>query len=1189
MGLMLVYVGPFWGVEPTSAHFTQKGKDSRKAWQNFVQEAWSEAPRKIFKWLQGKTLVWNLAVSLDGRWAAGPAVWQGEPSAQDRPRRAPGPRKSLVTGGPTSTLVCALLKKTGGPIMRYKNGSSPVDVLDQGEDEDLVLAPTEELKVMKEEDEIKFWRQMWRDQDHGLGFKVDQSYAGDSFFDRKMRAIMLAKEGEGKPVYDPRRSIYNQSLHDHLHAVLDNRKPGVADLQYRLVALSNDDKFQEQLVQWWHAIGEVIIPRLIEKRVVDQNLETLALLFQFMYKVMGTVYMKDISHVGAIGQYGDDGSAFEEGMEQIHMTDFGNRLYASVIRDGSLSDFTDTSTGFTEENKADVLETLMGLNFLEKEHRLTCQDMGITAIDDAQETMLRVEWYTFRKGLEWGMSYFYDQPVITAIVAMREACANYGLYVGERGVSFHPVMPQRRCLGCGKKRNNVTLLAIPGFSRKTCCSRTTSTRLRCMMNKWWEKRKRAFVVYVTESGHRQWPVGGIWDLEIMACALSGVFSTLKPQLVKRLENKKVTVHQITNVRSDKKPVVLEHFATLLNPRVPWWTDCEFPIECDSELDKQWTELNDRIAGQMAQYQDVIVNSRPAESNMPVIYRRLRPEMDERIRSITTQPNYGRGIPVLVCGYDLSPMTLEILGMRAQDVRREEIHRHNMAIQRPHGSYQAATKFLTTVTEEGEGVGGVLASTPAQEPQIIEQTRRKVGVTLVPGPAVTSKEFVDVDLVLEGQKPTLGKGTEDLDPCTSQLIRWKRDYLQAKGIASEGAIRYPTREFYSERFLVPSNQPLGDVLRQSLVAEGVDVENTALNSVDGLWILNGYTKKDNDGNVMRHRKILEVGPEGRPRRASLIRKAEPAKFKHDKWNGSPECLTIGATEFLAQYFYKNKQGHFFEVTDPEVLEEITLGGIGLADTPDQVEGYARNRCCGPCGGMFGQMFPCMLCENWAHVGCSYGVEGGRVCASHVAVLDAGEGLAVIISDPSGRLVGAILRPTRLYGNASSGKRPRPSKANRGENNDTEHARRWEQYAMYKSIWLAAGLQYEPRSEETGEELEQCDHGMVERLTPMDGQAWQQPGTCERRLSRALMLETTLAYLDQKVDKPTDLGKMEKQVKRRWEFTHLAHQYHATYRTAVTDVYWSLPSPDNVSDLFAKYEAGGIVDYACLKRFPSPCPR
>eukprot|EP00971_Amphidinium_carterae_P273942 5437018-Amphidinium_carterae.1 len=89
--------------------------------------------------------------------------------------------------------------------------------------------------------------------------------------------------------------------------------------------------------------------------------------------------------------------------------------------------------------------------------------------------------------------------------------------------------------------------------------------------------------------------------------------------------------------------------------------------------------------------------------------------------------------------------------------------------------------------------------------------------------------------------------------------------------------------------------------------------------------------------------------------------------------------------------------------------------------------------------------------------------------------------MIVSDPTERLVGTIVRPTRLYGKASSGKRHRPSKSNRGENNVTEHARCWELYAMYKSIWLAAGLQHEARNEETGVELQNNDRGMVERLT------------------------------------------------------------------------------------------------------------
>eukprot|EP00971_Amphidinium_carterae_P176745 3504525-Amphidinium_carterae.1 len=207
----------------------------------------------------------------------------------------------------------------------------------------------------------------------------------------------------------------------------------------------------------------------------------------------------------------------------------------------------------------------------------------------------------------------------------------------------------------------------------------------------------------------------------------------------------------------------------------------------------------------------------------------------------------------------------------------------------------------------------------------------------------------------------------------------------------------------------------------------------------------------------------------------------------------------------------------------------MGDIRLVDRPTERDCDAGHRHCGPCGGRYGQICPCMLCENWAHLGCSYGVEGsrGRVCASHVAILDAEEGIAVIVSDPTERLVGTIVRPTRLFGNASSGKRIRPSKSNRGENNVTEYARRWELYAMYKSIWLAAGLQYEPRSEETGVHLEDNERGMVERLTPALGQPYLPPGTNARRLSRALLLETTNAYMRQLFEKPTDLSTMAKQ--------------------------------------------------------------
>eukprot|EP00971_Amphidinium_carterae_P318602 6332982-Amphidinium_carterae.1 len=118
-------------------------------------------------------------------------------------------------------------------------------------------------------------------------------------------------------------------------------------------------------------------------------------------------------------------------------------------------------------------------------------------------------------------------------------------------------------------------------------------------------------------------------------------------------------------------------------------------------------------------------------------------------------------------------------------------------------------------------------------------------------------------------------------------------------------------------------------------------------------------------------------------------------------------------YFEQLLYTDRHGRFKNHSQEE-KDAIEIGGIKVTMRPESYECSAANRYCVPCGGGFGQIFPCMLCDNWAHMGCSYGVQGGRVCASHVAVLDSGEGLAVITSDPSHRLVGTILKPTRKYG-------------------------------------------------------------------------------------------------------------------------------------------------------------------------------
>eukprot|EP00971_Amphidinium_carterae_P089719 1776253-Amphidinium_carterae.1 len=213
-----------------------------------------------------------------------------------------------------------------------------------------------------------------------------------------------------------------------------------------------------------------------------------------------------------------------------------------------LSDFADFAQEFSTEHKGDVVESLLGLNFLEKEGIVDCEDLGIKGLHDARETLLRVEWYCFKKGLTWSMAYFEKKPIISAIVAMREACANSELHVGEDGITLSPVL-RRRCMGCGKKKTKRKFKAtcfprlfigLSAHMEENCIHEffwgaganalafESFVSVETTMNKWWDAKARAFVVYVSESGHRQWPAGGKWDLEIMACALSGAFSTLIP-------------------------------------------------------------------------------------------------------------------------------------------------------------------------------------------------------------------------------------------------------------------------------------------------------------------------------------------------------------------------------------------------------------------------------------------------------------------------------------------------------------------------------------------------------------------------------------------------------------------------------------------------------------------------------------
>eukprot|EP00971_Amphidinium_carterae_P150083 2975037-Amphidinium_carterae.1 len=106
-----------------------------------------------------------------------------------------------------------------------------------------------------------------------------------------------------------------------------------------------------------------------------------------------------------------------------------------------------------------------------------------------------------------------------------------------------------------------------------------------------------------------------------------------------------------------------------------------------------------------------------------------------------------------------------------------------------------------------------------------------------------------------------------------------DYLQVKGIASSSSIRYPTRPWFRDHFILPEHHGLTQVELQTLEVEGMNLERKTVAQVEGMWILSSYTTKTDsctDQRMVRHVKLLEValGAEGFARRASLLRKQDP---------------------------------------------------------------------------------------------------------------------------------------------------------------------------------------------------------------------------------------------------------------------------------------------------------------------------
>eukprot|EP00971_Amphidinium_carterae_P010338 204244-Amphidinium_carterae.1 len=575
-----------------------------------------------------------------------------------------------------------------------------------------------------------------------------------------------------------RTEVEYRPISEVLRPVLENEGCTLDILCHRVTSLG--PQFVEEVVMWMHVIGRIILPYLrnIREAWETTNLESV---FRLLYQSMGTEYMKDLSHIGAMAQYGDEVNSEEMGVEPIHTSDFGNKLYAAVITEGHLPEYDDWTVTFSEEHKGDVIESIMGLNFLEKEERLDCSSLGITQLEDAAETMIKTEWWAFMKGLTWSLEVLQDAPVLSAICAVREACTNWEWSSTEKG-GLLTSLYGRMCIACGKRKNkNKQFGCYPRLIQglighlhqgQVACVHDFFTgteemkfqnfiNIQEVIERWWTLKPRAFVVYVSENGHRQWPVGGYWDLEILTCSMQNVFKEFLPRLLRRMRDGTVGIRPTSQPYGENFPVIPNHLTALLDPQIPWWDGCEFPISSSTELVETWREIERLVVAQSQRFPHAVQNATHEDCNMMDVQRWLQKHLGERIRKMYAHVNYGRGIPVVIASCTLSTSVASLLGTRIKVMENAEWNTHNMSELQLLGDQfltdklqqhmEFTAKFLGKVEEvEKEASGSRVGASqsppvPAVVPTIVHQTEKQVEITITPGPVWKTTEFEESDV------------------------------------------------------------------------------------------------------------------------------------------------------------------------------------------------------------------------------------------------------------------------------------------------------------------------------------------------------------------------------------------------------------------------------------------------------------
>eukprot|EP00971_Amphidinium_carterae_P043139 848560-Amphidinium_carterae.1 len=80
-----------------------------------------------------------------------------------------------------------------------------------------------------------------------------------------------------------------------------------------------------------------------------------------------------------------------------------------------------------------------------------------------------------------------------------------------------------------------------------------------------------------------------------------------PRILRRMREGTVFIRPTSQPYGPDFPVIPNHLTSMLDPQIPWWDGCDFPINSNTQLVETWRSIEQLVATQSQAYPEAVRN------------------------------------------------------------------------------------------------------------------------------------------------------------------------------------------------------------------------------------------------------------------------------------------------------------------------------------------------------------------------------------------------------------------------------------------------------------------------------------------------------------------------------------------------------------------------------------------------------